>query len=169
MPDGGNQWIGINGILGTRASLMLDVVFLAMFAILPLLAFSIWLVKYRCAYQWHKRIQLTLASMLAVTVVLFEIDVRLHGWRERAKVSPNYGTSKMPGLVDGVLLVHLFFAVTTALIWIYVIVAALRRFSISPAPGEHSPNHKRWGWVAAIDMLGTAVTGWIFYWLAFVA
>ena len=50
MPDGGNSVLvvsevpGINGILGTRASLMLDVVFLAMFAILPVLAFSIWLV-----------------------------------------------------------------------------------------------------------------------------
>ena len=33
------------GFLGTRGSLMLDVVFLAMFAVLPLLALSIYLVK----------------------------------------------------------------------------------------------------------------------------
>ena len=40
MPDYG----GINGFLGTRASLMLDVVFLAMFVVVPVLAGSVYLV-----------------------------------------------------------------------------------------------------------------------------
>ena len=48
---------GIDGFLGTRASLMLDVVFVAMFAIIPALAWSVWLVKYRQNYLLHKRIQ----------------------------------------------------------------------------------------------------------------
>ena len=34
---------GIGGFLGTRGSLMLDVVFLAMFVVVPLLAVSVWL------------------------------------------------------------------------------------------------------------------------------
>jgi hypothetical protein len=42
-------------------------------------------------------------------------------------------------------------------------------FPCPPAPGPHSPWHIRWAKVAAIDMLMTAITGWLFYWLAFVA
>ncbi|HEY5312321.1 MAG TPA: DUF420 domain-containing protein, partial [Pirellulales bacterium] len=76
---------GINGFLGFRASIMLDVVFLAMFAIVPLLAWSIFEVKIRRRYALHKRVQLTLAGILLVAVFLFELDMRfVSGWRDRA-------------------------------------------------------------------------------------
>ena len=39
---------------------MLDVVFLAMFAIMPVMSWSIWLVRHRQHYALHKRIQLGL-------------------------------------------------------------------------------------------------------------
>ena len=42
-----NDYPGIDGFLGTRASLMLDVVFLAMFAVLPVMGWSIWKVRRR--------------------------------------------------------------------------------------------------------------------------
>ena len=71
----------LDGFLGTRASFMLDVVFLAMFALVPVLAVSVWLVMYRQRYLLHKRIQLALGIVLLVTVVLFEIDMRANGWR----------------------------------------------------------------------------------------
>ena len=49
---------GINGFIpNSRGSLMLDVVFLAMFVVLPVLAVSIWLVKKRGKYQLHKTLQ----------------------------------------------------------------------------------------------------------------
>ena len=83
---------GINGFLGTRASLMLDLVSLAMAAILPVLGFSVWLVKFRRLYALHKRIQLTLASILLVAVVAFESDMRINGWKERASESPYFHT-----------------------------------------------------------------------------
>ncbi len=176
----------IDGFLGTRASLMLDVVFLAMFAVLVVLAVSIYLVRNRRMYQWHKRIQLTLGIVLLVTVFLFEADMRINGWMDRAAASPYYppmkqpskllstvylqwlGRAEVPGLVFTSLGIHLFFAVTTSLLWIGVIVQALRRFSKPPAPNDHSESHKLWGWLAAIDMGFTALTGWIFYVLAFV-
>jgi len=63
----------------------------------------------------------------------------------------------------------LSFAVPTLVLWIVVVVAALRKFSRPPAPGPHSRWHARWGMIAAVEMLMTAVTGWVFYWLAFVA
>ena len=80
---------GINGFLGTRASLMLDVVFVAMFAVLPVLGWSILQVR-RGRYLLHKRVQLTLGSILLVTVALFEIDMRLNDWTVRAAASPYY-------------------------------------------------------------------------------
>lgn len=159
----------LDGFLGTRASFMLDVVFLAMFALVPVLAVSVWLVMYRQRYLLHKRIQLALGIVLLVTVVLFEIDMRANGWRDRAAASPY---TAHDGSTDWVLVslgVHLCFAVTAALLWIVVIARALRGFNSPPAPGPHSAWHRRFGMAAAVDMLATAVTGWVFYYLAFVA
>lgn len=157
---------GIDGFLGTRASIMLDVVFLAMFAVLPILAWSISLVRNRRNYALHKQVQLTLGVVLLAAVVLFEVDMRfISGWEDRAEESPHYTT----GWVWRALSIHLFFAVTTAVLWIVVIVRALRNFPSPPMPGVHSAWHRRWGWIAAIDMALTSLTGWIFYWLAFVA
>ncbi len=157
------QYPGLDGFLGTRASLMLDIVFLAMFAVVPVMGWSIYLVKYRRQYLLHKRLQLVLALVLLATVVLFEGDMRIHGWIERAKPSPYYET-----WVQYSLGIHLLFAVTTSLLWIFVTVRALRRFPCPPAPNEHSRSHIFWAKLAAIDMVCTAVTGWAFYWLAFV-
>lgn len=155
---------GNDGFLGTRASMMLDIVFLAMFVVLPILGWSIWLVKCRRNYGLHKRVQLTLGALLLITVVLFEIDIRLNGWTQRAQASPHY-----PHLVYASVYVHLFFAVTTTGLWIMVIARAMRRFPNPPLPGPHSAGHRLWGWLATIDMTCTAITGWVFYYLAFVA
>ena len=64
---------------------------------------------------------------------------------------------------------HLSFAVPTLVLWVVVVVQALRKFSRPPSPGPHSQWHARWATLAAAGMFLTAVTGWIFYWLAFVA
>jgi putative membrane protein len=159
----------LDGFLGTRATLMLDVVALAMLVVLPVLGWSVYLVKYRRRYALHKKVQLTLGAVLLVTVALFEADMRVNGWRERAGASPYSSHSGSTDWVMIALSIHLCFAVTTALLWIAVIVQALRHFSKPPVPGEHSVWHRRYGQLAAYDMLLTAITGWIFYWLAFVA
>ncbi len=156
----------MNGFLGTRASLMLDVVFLAMFAVVPILGWSIYLVRIKQNYLLHKRVQVTLSLVLLVAVTLFEIDMRfITGWESAAEKSPYYAS----GLVWNALKVHLVFAVTTACIWTLVVIRALRNIPSPPGPSPHSDWHKRWAWIAALDMLGTAVTGWVFYYLAFVA
>src|SRR3569623_1155393 len=158
------QYPGLDGFLGTRASLMLDVVFLAMFAVVPVMGWSIYLVKYRRRFLLHKRIQLALALVLLVTVELFEGDMRINGWIERAKDSPYFDT-----WVQRSLSIHLVFAVSTALLWIFVTVRALRRFPCPPTRIDHSRSHIFWGKLAAIDMFCSAITGWAVYWLAFVA
>jgi putative membrane protein len=156
-----------HGFLPSRGSFMLDVVFLAMFAVLPVLAYSIYLVKQRRAYALHKRIQITLAAVLLVTVTAFEVDLNFvtKDWRPLAEPSRFYDA----GWVDRCLWVHLAFAVPTPLLWVFVIVQGLRYFPNPPQPNAYSRRHARWAWLATVSMFFTAVTGWLFYWMAFVA
>ena len=66
-----------HGFLPTRGSFMLDFVFVAMIAIIPVMTWSIvYLARIRHMYELHKRVQIALALVLLVAVVLFELDVR---------------------------------------------------------------------------------------------
>lgn len=162
---------GLPGFLpGSRASFMLDVVFLAMFAIVPLLLLSVFLVRRR-RYSLHKRLQLTLAAILLVAVGLFEIDMQLFTrWETLADGSRYFDPANKWGSPAGLsLLVHLAFAIPTLILWIVVVAAALARFPNPPHPAPHSRWHTRLGWLATIGMLLTALTGWLFYALAFIA
>src|SRR5262249_33776392 len=150
---------GINGFLGARGSLMLDVVFLAMFVVVPILALSIFLVKFRGRYALHKLLQISMASVLLVTVVLFEFDMRLNDWTKRAVESPYFDPAHVWTCPAGIgLMVHLCFAVPNLLLGGLVVVQALRNFSRPPKPGPHSQWHARWGMTAAIGMLCPALT-----------
>jgi putative membrane protein len=165
-----DRFSGVSGFLPGRASLMLDVVVVAMFFVLLALAFSIYSVKYRRQYQRHKFIQMALASTLLVVLLLFEIDVHfIDQWMVRANASPYFDAATRSGLVIEALAVHLVFATTTFGLWLMLILRALCNFPRPPGPNQHSRFHRRWGTVAAIDMAMTTLTGWIFYWLAFIA
>jgi len=173
------RYPGIDGFLGTRASIMLDVVFVAMFAVLAVMAVSIYLARYRQQYLLHKRIQIALGTVLLVTVVAFEVDMQwLTEWELRAAASPyfvpDYSSNTPAGVkwgsvVGRSLLVHLCFAVPTFALWIFVIVQGLRYFPHPPRPNAYSSRHKLWARLAAIGMTMTALTGWVFYYLAFIA
>jgi putative membrane protein len=133
-------------------------------------------VKYRRQYAWHKRLQLTMATVLLIAVLLFEVDIRINGWEQRAAGIPS-GTGspyfdpehKWTSPAGVALLVHLSFAIPTLLLWTIVVIQALRKFSRPPQPGVHSRWHVRWATLGAAGMVLTALTGWMFYWLAFVA
>lgn len=169
--DAAPSTTGIDGFLATRASLMMDVVVTAMGLVILLLGISIYLVKYRAAYLLHKQLQLGLAALLLVTVAVFEIDVQyLSVWEPRAEPSPYFEAANPWLCVAGLsLIVHLCFSVPTFLLWVYIVTQALRNFSKPPQPSAHSRSHALWGKLGSIGMLMTTVTGWIFYWLAFVA
>lgn len=155
-----------NGFLPTRGSFMLDFVVVAMLLVLAIMSFSIGLARFKQQYRLHKQIQILLAVVLLVTIVAFEVDLRLitKNWRELAEPSPYF-----PVGVDVSLWIHLAFAIPTPFVWGWVIVQALRRFERDPKPNDYSSRHRLLGRIAAILMAGTAITGWIFYWLAFVA
>lgn len=165
------EFPGLDGFLpGSRATIMLDVVFVAMFAVVPLLGWGIWLVRARRNYALHKRVQFLLGVVLLVAVAAFEVDMQfISGWRDRAALSPHFGDGTAAHWVMRSLYIHLFFAVPTALLWVFVIVQGLRKIPNPPRPCPYSARHIVWARIAAIEMVLTAVTGWIFYWLAFVA
>ncbi len=165
------EFPGIDGFLGTRASIMLDVVFLAMFVVVPAMGVSIYLVRYHRNYAMHKTIQLTLGGVLLIAVTAFEVDMQfITDWQLRAAPSPYFSLDNKWGSPVGIaLLVHLLFAVPTTVLWVVTIVQALRHFPSPPYPNSYSPRHVLWGRAAAIEMLMTAITGWVFYYLAFVA
>ena len=159
----------MDGFLGTRGSLMLDIVFLTMMLVLPILAVSRFLVRRRGKHELHRRIQITLAWVLLIAVVAFEVDVRVFGWRERAMPSPYWVDGALNDWIDWSLIVHLCFAIPTPFIWGGLIWAALRGFPKPTRPGPHSARHRFWGTIAMVMMAMTSVTGWVFYWLAFAA
>ncbi len=155
---------GIDGFLGSRASLGMDVVLVGLIALLPVLAWSVALVR-RGRYAAHKRLQLFIVTALAAAILIFEIDVRLvSDWRLRAQASPLWPTGVLVALG-----IHLVFAVSTFVLLVWVVWEALTRFPADPGPGSHGPRHRRMARLAAADLVCTAITGTIFYWLAFVA
>ncbi len=157
------------GPLGTRGSLMLDMVILAMLGVVPVMTWSIWQVKYRRRYALHKGTQLVLAALLLVTVGAFELEMRLYGWTERARPSTFWRDGRWNDAIDYTLGIHLVFAIPTLLLWVVVVVQALRHFPRPVAPCAYSPRHRLWGRIAAIGLTLTAVSGAVFYYVAFVA
>lgn len=145
---------------------MLDFVVVAMLGVLFVLAYSIYQIRINKKPSLHRNIQIMTAILLTATLVAFEIDVRfLTAWRELAEVSPFYDS----GVVDCCLLVHLLFAIPTPIIWVIVIAMSLRRFRSGFSQGDFNRFHRISGRIAAAFMFLTAVTGWIFYYVAFVA
>jgi hypothetical protein len=161
---------GLPGFIpGANGSLMLDFVFTAMFGIVAVLAYSIFQVKRQGRYQLHKWIQLTLGAVLVVAVTAFEIDMRFFtDWEALASGSRYYEKGEWDAVWIS-LVVHLCFAIPTPFVWLYVIVMALRRFPNPARPGAHSASHATWGWIATVGMFLTAITGWLFYVLAFMS
>ena len=169
LAQSGGSFAGVDGFLGTRGSLMLDVVFLAMLFIVPVMLWSVFLVRNQQRYGLHRKVQLATGFLLLVAVVAFEIDVRfLTDWEQRAEPSPYYVAGSW-NVVWTALTVHLVFAVPTPVLWGVVMYRAWKRFPKPPCPATHSASHRCWGYAAVLGMLLTAVTGWVFYYLAFVA
>jgi uncharacterized membrane protein YozB (DUF420 family) len=143
---------------------MLDLVAVAMLLLLPLMAFAILLAKKQRNFAAHKKVMLGLSSTLLIAVVLFEVEMRLIGWKHLAATSPYYNT-----LVTPVLVVHLTFAISTSLLLLTTVIRALQNFPNPPQPALHSTQHKKIGKLSAIGLTLTSTTGWLFYYLAFVA
>lgn len=161
-----------SGFMGYPTTFMLDFVVCALVLIVPLLLFSLWLVKVRKNYAGHMKLQLTLGVVLLVAVTAFEVDVQLmHGGWENIVAQQQLPETEFAAKISAVrpwLQVHLVFAITTPVLWIVTIVLALKRFGKNPQPGSHSRVHSLLGWASTIDITLTSVTGLLFYYMAFV-
>ena len=162
-----------NGFLGYNASFMLDFVVSALVLIVPVLVWSIWLVKFRQAFALHKRVQIALSAVLLFAVIAFEVDTQLvhGGWQSivNKPAEPPQRTESELTEISRVLRIHLVFAISTPILWAITLGLALKRFADPPTPGAHSRLHKSLGWISTVDLTLTAVTGLWFYYVAFVA
>ena len=148
----------------SRGSFMLDLVAVAMFAILPAVTIGLNLVKRQRNYGAHKKMMLGISIVLGIAVILFEIEMRMIGWRDLAEASPYYLT-----ILPAILGVHLLCSISTTILLSSTVWFAWRKF---PSPPKHNPLsilHKRLGKLSAIGLLLTSVTGWTFYYMAFIA
>ena len=144
---------------------MLDFVVVAMLLVLAGLIFSIYFVRFRKEFKIHRQIQLFMSVILLVSIIAFEVDLQIFSdWRKLAAPSLFYDS----GTVTTSLYIHLVFAIPTPFVWAFVLFRALSNFSNPPEPGKHSFNHKFMGRIAIALMTMTAITGWVFYVLAFV-
>ncbi|WP_101760160.1 DUF420 domain-containing protein [Oceanicoccus sp. KOV_DT_Chl] len=151
------------GFLGTRGDILMDLVILAFFIILPALLFS-WHKVRNQDYVTHKKVQLSLASILAVAVVLFEADLKLSGGIfELTKASSYNGTTLLNSLIYG----HTLVAILTTLIWIVLIILSLKKFDKPPAPNHFSKTHKRWGTLGMLSMIATGTSAFPLYYYGF--
>ncbi len=159
-----------DGFLGFGASFMLDVVVCALVLVVPTLACSLYLVKVKRDYLWHRNLQLTLGIVLLAAVGAFEVDLQIvhDGWESIVQSrEPKLEPARLE-TVRRVLWVHLVFAISTPLLWAVTIGLALKRMPSPPAPCPHSLWHRRLGWISTIDLVLTSITGLAFYAVAFV-
>jgi len=160
-----------NGFLGFRTSFMLDFVVVALVLILPVLVYSLTAVKRKKRYGLHRRLQLLLSIVLLLAVGLFEIDLQWvqGGWLNVVGKREVKLTNEQLNFVRQVLSIHLWFAISTPVLWMATIGLALVHFPSPPQPSEHSAVHKILGWLCSIDIVLTSVTGLLFYFFAFVS
>lgn len=146
---------------------MLDFVVTSLVALVPVQLVSLWLVKFRKNYLWHRNLQLTLGAVLLAAVGAFEVDMHvIHGgWENIVNKQTDAPRLDSEQLADArqVLYIHLIFAVTTPFVWAVTIILALKKFPKPPLPGPHSALHKKLGWLAVVDLVLTSITGIWFY------
>ncbi len=161
----------IHGFLGYHATFMLDLVVCALAFVLPVLAMSIYLVKVRRLFAWHRLLQIILAGVLLLTVIAFEIDVQLvhGGWQNIVQQARPDIAPETLAFSHRVLSIHLLFATSTPLLWCLTLALALHGFGNPPQPSRHSLWHRWLGWITAVDLGLTSITGLAFYYAAFIA
>jgi putative membrane protein len=142
------------GFLGTRGDLLMDIVILALVAVVPIVFYN-WRLARTGRYPLHKTMQISLAVLLGAVVGLFEFNLRLQGGIFEATAASRYAGT---GTLNFWIYFHTFFAITTIFIWIALIVVSLRRFPNPPAPAAFSARHRFWGRLGMIWMLVTGVT-----------
>ena len=149
------------GFLGTGAPFMMDVVVIALFVINPALFWSIQQAK-NGKFELHRKVQLTLAIVLLIAVILFEVEIRLANG-----IVNIIGEEKYTPLFQVILYIHIFFSVTTTVLWGILTYKACKLYTPQGFPDHYIHTHKKMGWISALDLLLTTLTGFVVYYLGF--
>ncbi len=152
-----------SGFLGTRGDILMDLVIVAFLLIMPVL-----LMSWRCArcgdYTRHRALQIGLASVLAVAVVLFEIDLKLSGGIFILTAPSAYsGTTLLNSLIYG----HMLVAIGSVLVWAPLLLFSAKHFGNPPQPGVFSERHRFWGRVGMLLMMLSGLSALPLYYLGF--
>ncbi len=143
----------MDGFLGTRADLVVDLVMSVSGFIPAVMLYSFYKAS-KGEYDTHKNIQNILLIALIISVVALELDIRF-GELDRS--------TEYNDLLGVVFPMHLIFAISTPLLWFWLLSKSCK---IYPKPfGKF--NHKKWGWILFWDMTLSVISGWIVYLMAF--
>ena len=148
-------------LLGNGAPLALDLIVVALTVLLPVLAASIVAIR-RGQRRLHRSLQIAITVALVVSLLLFEFQIRnLGGWRESI-ADRNLSESQLSA-ITAMLIVHLIFSVTTPAFWLAALISSTKAWT-----GRRPQVHHWLGRLAALDLVLTAITGWVWYAMAYV-
>ena len=149
----------MEGFLGTRGNLIIDLV-MSISGFLPfLLLFAFYLAAIG-KQLLHKYLQITLFSIVLILVIALETNIQFGDLSQISKLSPYEGTIELKVLF----VTHLFFAVSSFFGWLWLIVKSSKRY-----PKSFQFNHKKWGKILFWDIIFMVITGWLLYWMTFAA
>lgn len=152
-----------SGFLGTRGDILMDLVMLSFVIILPLLILS-WAKVRAAEYQTHRKIQLSLAILLAIAVAAFELDLKLSGGIFTLTADSAYaGTVLLNSLIYG----HMVVAIASVLVWVPLVIFSLRRFPRPPEPNDFSAKHRFWGRIGMVLMMLSGSSAIPLYYVGF--
>ena len=151
----------MTGFLGTGAPLAIDLIVVGLTIILPVLCYSIATVR-AGQHGRHRSLQIAITVVLALALIFFEWQVRaLGGWR--SMIAYRALSPSATSLIGWTLAVHLVFSITTPMLWVAALMTSGRAWT-----GQQPRRHRFVARLAAADLILTAVTGWLWYYLAFV-
>jgi Flp pilus assembly protein TadB len=159
----------VTGFLGVQPSFMLDFVVVALAAVLLGMALGVWQAR-KHRFKIHSRMMMILALILLGVVLLFELDLRLHGGLEGlASAAGREARAESTGirlLLNG----HLVLAFTTLILWGVTLTKAVRHFGWkNPVSGIYQKSHRILAWSSLWGMFAVAVSGWLLYYFIFLA
>ena len=125
----------------TRASFFIDLFLIVLVLLIPIMLFSVWLVR-RGNVRAHATVMVCCFVAFLLSVIAFEIDVQFIGERVAPAMTP--------------LIIHLGFVLPTLLLWVRQMMTWRRAF-------ENPAEHRRRGRVVIGLLTSSVGTGiWLY-------
>ena len=152
-----------SGFLGTRADILMDFALIAV-VLSPLIMLCSFRLAKRREYKKHGILQTGLLVLILITVVLFEIDIRLSGGSAAFIRLSRFAQAPF---LHYFLKIHIALALTSFSGWFFLVLLSWKKF-LRVLPGEFSVNHVFWGRWIYRGVVSTAVSGAGLYIFVFV-